>query len=393
MALSKEIKVILYLLIVLIVGFVGFWMLIIAIFAGIGKFYAPVILITSIILLVLILLGMFRLMASKKLKMLWISFLSLLFVSCGIHEIRNAYDRSFLRIRDSVDLSLYAPFADNTLAVSLEETSTLKLESDLPLLDGATALYPLYAAFAQAVYPEKGYTPHNGEVVCRNTVSAYERLINKEVDIIFVAPPSKQQAEAAEKEGVTFRFTPIGKEAFVFFVNARNPVENLSVEQVQAIYSGEITNWKEVGGNDESIRSFQRNENSGSQTAFLNFMDGKKIMDPPKEDVIAGMGGIISQTADYANYSNAIGFSFRFYANEMVSNNDIKLLRINDVHPDIETINNSSYPLSSQFYAISLVDNNKANVLKLLDWITSAQGQSLVEKTGYCPVCSFICLN
>ena len=109
-------------------------------------------------------------------------------------------------------------------------------------------------------------------------------------------------------------------------------------------------------------------------------------MNPPEEDVIAGMGGIISQTANYANYSNAIGFSFRFYANEMVNNNDIKLLQVNSVYPDIESISNNTYPLSSQFYAISLVDNNKENVLKLLDWITSVQGQYLVEKTGYCPV-------
>jgi|GEM_PF-5853458 len=165
MALSKKIKVILYLLIVFAVGYVGFWMAVIAIFVGSGKFYAPVLIISCIILLVLILLGMFRLMSSRKLKIFWISFLSLLLVSCGIHEIRNAYDRSFLRIRDSIDLSLYTPFADNTLAVSLEETSTLKLESDLPLLDGATALYPLYAAFVQAVYPEKEYTPYDGEVV------------------------------------------------------------------------------------------------------------------------------------------------------------------------------------------------------------------------------------
>ena len=380
------IKAILYLFIVFIVGWVGLWLLIITSFAGVGKFYAPVIFAGVVILLVLILLQMFRLIASKKLRILWISFFSLLIISCGIHEIRNAYDRSIPRIQDSVNLYLYEPFADNTLAVSLEETSTLKLESDLPLLDGATALYPLYAAFAQAVYPEKKYSLYDSEVVCKNTVSAYKRLIDREIDIIFVAPPSKQQAEAAEKAGVAFRFTPIGKEAFVFFVNARNPVESLSVEQIQAIYSGVIKNWKDVGGNDESIRPFQRNEDSGSQTAFVNFMEGKKIMEPPKEDVIAGMGGIISQTADYANYSNAIGFSFRFYANEMVNNNDIRLLHVNGIYPDIKSINNNAYPLSSQFYAISLADNNKENVLKLLDWITSVQGQYLVAKTGYCQV-------
>ena len=118
------IKAILYLLIVFIVGWVGFWMLLIAIFAGGGKFYTPVIIAGGVILLVLILLQMFRLMASKKLKMLWISFFALLGISCGVHEMMNAYDRSVPRVHDSVDLYLYEPFADNTLAASLEETST-----------------------------------------------------------------------------------------------------------------------------------------------------------------------------------------------------------------------------------------------------------------------------
>ena len=380
------IKVSLYLLIVAIVGFVGFWMLLFALFSASMKFYVPVIIAGGVILLILTLLQMFRLMISKKLKILWISFFSLLLVLCGIYEINKAYHKSFLRIRTSVNLKLYTPFADNTMVVSLEETSTLKLETDLPLLDGATALYPLYSAFARAVYPEKKYNIDKSEVVCQNTITAYKRLIDREVDIIFVAPPSKEQAESAEKKGVTFRYTPIGKEAFVFFVNARNPVENLSIEQIQGIYSGKIKNWMDVGGNHKTIRPFQRNEGSGSQTTFINFMSGKRIMDPPKEDVVGHMGGVISQTADYANYSNAIGFSFRFYANEMVNNKDVRLLKVNGVYPDIETINDNTYPLSSHFYAISLADNNKENVLKLLDWITSEQGQYLVKKTGYCPI-------
>jgi phosphate transport system substrate-binding protein len=153
---------------------------------------------------------------------------------------------------------------------------------------------------------------------------------------------------------------------------------------LQAIYSGEIINWKEIGGNNEAIRPFQRNANSGSQTAFLHFMQGKTIKEAPKEDVPAGMGGIISRTADYANYGNAIGFSFRYYANEMVNDTGIRLLKINGVYPDMETITSGAYPLSSEFFAVTLSDNEKPNVQKFLDWMISEQGQLLVEKTGYC---------
>jgi phosphate transport system substrate-binding protein len=322
-------------------------------------------------------------MRIKEQKIL-IIFLSLMIVSCATHK--NTYD-GVLRVREgNVGLYSYIPYAKKTKVVFLDTISTLKLETDLPLLNGATALYPIYSAFAQAVYPKKKYDWYSGEVACNNTVRAYEKLINKTADIIFVAPPSKRQLEEADKAGVGFRYTPIGKEAFVFFVNSQNPVSDLTVEQLQAIYSGEITNWKELEGNDEIIRPFQRNENSGSQTAFVHFMQGKTIMEPPMEDVVEFMMGIVTQTADYTNYGNAIGFSFLFYVKEMVKNENVKILKINGVYPDLETIGNGTYPLSSSFYAITLTDNDKLNVTKFLEWIVSEQGQYLVKKTGYCPI-------
>lgn len=59
----------------------------------------------------------------------------------------------------------------------------------------------------------------------------------------------------------------------MFFVNARNPVDELSIDQIKRIYSGEITNWQEAGGEDEAIRAFQRPKDSGSQTALENLME------------------------------------------------------------------------------------------------------------------------
>ena len=380
-------KILLYLLIVAASCYVGFFAIVVALFGG-ANFYACVIAIAIIFCLILLLLHMFNLAKVKKLKIVWFVFLPVLVLSCATYEIQLAIDKKVPRIREhSVDLNQYIPFVEGTKAVSLGEESSLKLESDLPILDGATALYPLYAAFAQAVYPETAdYNLYSGDVRCNNTVQSYWDLVDGRADIIFVGAPSQEQLDYAEKEGVSFRYTPIGREAFVFFVNSENPVESMTIEQLKSVYSGKITNWREVGGRNESIRPFQRNENSGSQSAFLRFMTGEQIIDPPEEGVIGDMGGIISQTADYANYKNAIGFSFRFYANEMVGDKGIRLLKIDGVYPDLETIDNGTYPLSSSFYAISLEDNNKPNVLKLLEWIQSDQGQYLVKETGYSPL-------
>jgi phosphate transport system substrate-binding protein len=221
--------------------------------------------------------------------------------------------------------------------------------------------------------------------MCNNTIGAYENLINGSVDVIFAARPSKEQVQSAKDKGLEFKLTPIGKEAFVFFANSANPVDGLTSKQIQDIYSGVITNWKEVGGNDEAIRAFQRKENSGSQTMLIKFMEGKNLMTPPKKDRIAGMGEIIKQTADYKNYKNAIGFSFLFFATEMVKDKQIKLLKVDGIYPDRDTIKNKQYPLVTEFYAVTAGSKNR-NVDSLIQWILSPQGQKIIEKTGYTPI-------
>lgn len=293
----------------------------------------------------------------------------------------------------------YQPNAPDTKAVRLEEEPTLTLESgsSLPTMDGATALYPVYAAFAQAVYPEKEYLLYEtngiGTVACTNTVGAYQRLIDRDVDVIFAAAPSQTQRNAAKAAGMELHLTPIGREAFVFFVNSRNPVEGLTLEQVKSIYSGKITNWKEVGGKNQSIRAFQRAENSGSQSALQRLMGDTPIMEPEREDVVADMGGIISQVASYRNYKNAIGFSFRYYSTQMVMNDQIRLLALDGVAPTKESIRDGSYPISSEFYAVTAApigqpapEDHDPKLAALLDWILSPQGQWIVENTGYVAV-------
>ena len=78
---------------------------------------------------------------------------------------------------------------------------------------------------------------------------------------------------------------------------------------------------KKLAERRKDIRAFQRPEDSGSQTALQQFMGDVPIMDPPVEDIATLMGTIIDQVSDYKNYSNAIGFTFRYYSTEMTKNN------------------------------------------------------------------------
>ncbi|MEM5594045.1 substrate-binding domain-containing protein [Niallia circulans] len=163
-------------------------------------------------------------------------------------------------------------------------------------------------------------------------------------------------------------------------------METLSVEQIQDIYSGKIRNWKEVGGKHEKIRAFQRPEESGSQSALLRVMDGKPLMDPPTKDIVNAMEGIISETADYQNKRNAIGFSFRHFSEDMVRNGKIRNIAVDGIPPTVETIKDGSYPFINEFYAITLEDNKSPQVDGFLKWMISEQGQRIVSETGYVAV-------
>lgn len=226
--------------------------------------------------------------------------LGVVVLGCGVYIGMGMYEDSIPTVDDRwLSLSEYQPFMGSK-TTALPETATLSFtqaQADSFIIDGATALYPVYAAFVQAVYPAGVYRPYNygtdrETVLCNGTTDAYRDLISGEVDVIFVAEPSEKQRQDAADAGLQLHLTPIGREAFVFFVNSRNPVTNLTFEQVAGIYAGEITNWKDVGGRNQSIRAYQRPEGSGSQTGLqmVMRMAGKSIMEPRKEDVAGDMG-------------------------------------------------------------------------------------------------------
>ncbi len=293
------------------------------------------------------------------------------------------YDESItVNTTPNIAVNEYLPFDDESKIVTLEHEASLKLEEDLPVIDGAAAVFPVYSAFVNAVYPESTEL-WDGVFEYNNTVGGYKLLGEKQTDIFFGAYPSQEQIAEARANGTEFVYTPIGYDAFVFFVHKDNPVDNLTSEQVRGIYSGEITNWKEVGGDDEAIVAYQRNEGSGSQSMLVRFMDGKKIMEAPTEQVNSLMSGIVDVVSDYRSKPSSIGFSYRFYLEGIIKNPDIKILSIDGVAPTAENIRNGKYPIITPLYAVTYEGNDNENVKKLLEWILSDEGQEIIEKTGY----------
>jgi phosphate transport system substrate-binding protein len=267
---------------------------------------------------------------------------------------------------------------------------SLRLENNFPRLDGAIALLPVYGEAAKVIYAVNDSNSTKGDdpevIKCTNTPSAYERLISGETDMIFVAAPSDEQQKRAAQKGVVLTLTPIAKEAFVFLINEQNPVKNMSVDQIRAIYSGEINNWKKLGGLPEKILAFQRNEDSGSQTTMEQaVMRGIPMRMPLKTEYHDSMGGMIRAVADYRNYRNAIGYSFRYYATAMNSVPGVALLSVNGIVPTAENIRNGSYPFISDVYIVTARPLSE-NAKKLRDWFLSGEGQQFIADAGYVPI-------
>ncbi|MDR1460479.1 MAG: substrate-binding domain-containing protein [Campylobacteraceae bacterium] len=276
---------------------------------------------------------------------------------------------------------------NNNHTATLRGDLTLKLENNFPKLDGATALCLVFLSVYEAMYPKMQNQYDYAR--CSSTPQAYNNLINGNVELIFVAAPSNAQLQIAKEKGVELTLTPIGKEAFVFLANRQNPINSLSIENIRGIYSGKIKNWREFGGENRKILAFQRNENSGSQTAMQKYvMKDTPFISPIQEEFHGSMGGMIEGTANYRNAPNAIGYSFRYYATVMNSNENIKLLSIEGIEPTVENIKNNTYPFTAEFYIVN-TQNISQNGQKLIDWFLSEQGQALIEDIGYVPIREF----
>lgn len=272
--------------------------------------------------------------------------------------------------------------------ISNEPIYTLE---NYPKVDASLATQPLTNAFIKNF---TGIDVDESTLDYTNTHPGYVRLINDEVDLIVVTEPSEEELALAREKGVELEVIPVVREGFVFYVNSSNPVDNLTKDQIQAIYAGEITNWKEVGGDDEEIIPYQRPVNSGSQTGMLSLvMKDKQLMEPKKENLLQTMAQIINYVSSYDNGKNSLGYSYYYYATTMFETIDkevasnIKLLGVDGVKPNTQTIKDGTYPYTTAYYiVINKADAEDSVSRKLANEMLSKRGQKVALDAGYVPV-------
>lgn len=312
----------------------------------------------------------------KQLSLIFIVIIGFILFNMSIYNLVtikyiNNYDENHRE--KSINLKEYLPFEESSKIV--HKTSNIKITEDIPLIDGATALYPVYSSFVNALYSKETVKfdgkdfDKTSSIQKTGTTNAFKRVIDGEVDIIFCAEPSKKQLEYAASKNVELELISIGKEAFVFIVNKNNPINDLTVDQIKQIYTGKINNWKDLGGEYTPIIALQRAEGSGSQTAMLSFMNGEEMKR-------------ISQTI----LGRSIGYSFRYYVESIVKDGKLKMISINGVTPNIENIQNNTYPIVDNFYMIYRKDNTNKNIKTIEDYILSQEGQDIIKEIGYVPI-------
>lgn len=277
---------------------------------------------------------------------------------------------------DNKNLQIVQQNNDNTVILSKKE---------LPNLDAQVSLQPLMTEVA------KNFTQDDSVLLdYSNNNKIYERLINGEVDIIFALAPSSDILTRAKAMGVEFELIPIAREGFVFYVNFNNPVDSLKVSDIQKIYSGQVSNWSQLGGENTNITAFQRTDNSLNQEEMISLvMRNLEIVNPPK-NVFNNkkFGEIDDLIASYDNSKSAIGYSY-YYDSKILydinSNSDdaVKLLKINNIEPNYENISSGEYPLQTNYYLVKNKNNVSENVQIFVDTMLSERGSDVVKEAGY----------
>lgn len=268
-----------------------------------------------------------------------------------------------------------------------EQVSLQLAVEDYPAMDGSTANLPMMAEVMSEVC---GISLEEAENLtgCTKTSNAWYNITNGVADILLVYEAAEETKAEVEASGVELEITPLGRDALVFINNEKNPVNNLSQQQLVDIYTGRITNWKEVGGEEQDIIAYQRKETSGSQSLFLKLlMQGQQPMEAPQELKPTEMDMLIDELARYNNEGNALGYSVFYYASYMYQQPGLKMLAVDGVMPSDTTIADGSYPLLNEYYVVIRADEPADSPARQLrDWLLSEEGKAAIEKAGYIPV-------
>jgi len=263
------------------------------------------------------------------------------------------------------------------------DTFTFTREN-MPRLDGSTSTAPLAEAVCSVLLGES-----RAEVAdlvwFSKTTFAYYNLIQGEADLLIVGEDNAEILAYKERLGFEWEREPFATDAFIFVVNEGNPVDSVTIDEAKRIYTGEITNWSELGGVDQPISPFQRNSDAGSQNLMEKLvMKGTPMMEAPVASIVTTMGQLMDVVKGYDGSPGAIGYTVYYYAEEMKMAQGLKILAIEGIEPNPATIRSEEYPLLNPKYVVLPADAAEDSPNRILfNWLLGEEGQRLVAHEGY----------
>jgi phosphate transport system substrate-binding protein len=207
-------------------------------------------------------------------------------------------------------------------------------------------------------------------------------LINGATDIA----NASRKMKTSEKEKLKARFNTLGvevacaKDGITVYLNPANKVKELTIKQLGDIFRGVITNWKQVGGDDQAIKLYGRENSSGTYVFFQeNVVKGDYA---PSCQTLPGTAAVVNAVKKDAY---GIGYGGAAYAEGIVICKVKKDDKSPAFIPTAETIKSNEYPITRYLY-MYLVNRPTGEIKKYIDWILSPEGQKLVVEVGYFPV-------
>ncbi len=244
------------------------------------------------------------------------------------------------------------------------------------VVDGSTTVGPIAKAFAE--YYMGSHPDVNITVSESGSGNGAKSLINAACDVATMSRPMKNsEMKAAQDGGILPIETIVAMDGIALVVHPSNPTANLTIEQIRAIYTGKIKNWKELGGPDQVIVVISRDTNSGTYETFETLVMNKEKIGEKTEYV--GSNGAIRQRV--LSTPAAIGYVGLAFIE------GVKAVTVNGIDVSAETVTSKKYPVSRPLY---MYTNGRPKAgTPLFDFVNlsgTPEGKKIIEDTGFVPM-------
>ncbi len=299
----------------------------------------------------------------------------------------NLYENA-ITIHDTVSGDIrypakYLPFDDDSDIARLPGAASERFTlTDAPVLLTSSDIYPLTAAFVNAVYPETEHE-YDYEFPYLGVNRAPSFLLEGKYDVCIDRAQSAGGWLDEEIDQTQTQSTVIGRDAVVLYTREDSGVTGLTSEEVTGILTGKIANWKDVGGNDTKIKLFTKHDLSSAADLLEDYIGAPLADGETRWQFVFPYFSFARYTMEYRDVRGALGFTFLSQIDGQYE--DVRFLAVNGVTADEESVQDGSYPITEDIIALTRAERS-AEETRLISWILSDEGQTLVRESGFVPV-------